>query len=283
MQFQTFPIEAALRSYLVRIWAFRGVLPLGDLRLIAPSGEMKLILPFHGAPTSTTRGISYRHTESSCSIVGQLTSPSTISAVGAIGMLGVTFKPAGARCFLGLPLAEIAESIVSSGDLPGSDWDDLASRVAETAAITTKVRKVQEFLIRSLQRGDVDHRALDLAVREIELSRGVIRIHDLSDRVGWTRRHLDREFSERVGLSPKSFANIVRFQRLYALGLVSGDWPRSLDELYESYYDQAHFIRQFERFTGYAPGAFRGRQNAFGRLFLSPRSVPILQYASPDD
>ena len=177
-------------------------------------------------------------------------------------MLGVTFKPAGARCFLGLPLGELAGSIVSSSELPLSDWDDLLPRVAETAGIPARVRAMQEFLIRLLRRADVDRcPAVDLAVREIELSRGGVRIRELSDRVGWTRRHLDREFSEHVGLSPKSFATIVRFQHLYARGLVSGDWPRSLEELYESYYDQAHFIRQFKHFTGFAPGEFRARQD----------------------
>ena len=128
--------------------------------------------------------------------------------------------------------------------------------------IPARVRAMQEFLIRLLRRADVDRcPAVDLAVREIELSRGGVRIHELSDRVGWTRRHLDREFSEHVGLSPKAFATIVRFQHLYARGLVSGDWPRSLEELYESYYDQAHFIRQFKHFTGFAPGEFRARQD----------------------
>ena len=135
-------------------------------------------------------------------------------------MLGVTFKPAGARCFLGLPLGELAGSIVSSSELPLSDWDDLLPRVAETAGIPARVRAMQEFLIRLLRRADVDRcPAVDLAVREIELSRGGVRIRELSDRVGWTRRHLDREFSEHVGLSPKAFATIVRFQHLYARGL----------------------------------------------------------------
>jgi len=95
--------------------------------------------------------------------------------------------------------------------------------------------------------------------------------------MGYTRRHVDREFADNVGLSPKTIAGIVRFQRFYSGSLAS--LPQGLldQELYDFYYDQAHFIRQFKRFAGLPPGEFRARGNEFGRLFLSPRYVPFVQ------
>ncbi|HTP59643.1 MAG TPA: helix-turn-helix domain-containing protein, partial [Spirochaetia bacterium] len=90
-------------------------------------------------------------------------------------------------------------------------------------------------------------------------------------------RHLDREFSDHVGLSPKTLANIIRFQRIYAGALVSPESSRLSDDVYDFYYDQAHFIKYFKRFTGFPPGKFQAVGNRFGRLFISPRYVPFVQ------
>jgi AraC-like DNA-binding protein len=82
---------------------------------------------------------------------------------------------------------------------------------------------------------------------------------------------LDLLFKHHVGLSPKVLAGIFRFQKFYQ------KWARGLsydafkEELYDYYYDRAHFSEEFKRMTGHAPRAFMiDVSNAFRRR-LSPK------------
>ena len=87
----------------------------------------------------------------------------------------------------------------------------------------------------------------------IEATGGELRIEDLCSDIGISRQHLGREFARHVGLSPKSLSRILRFRRVTgrirrATGL---NWADLAVEL--GYYDQAHLIAEFSRFSGISP------------------------------
>jgi AraC-like DNA-binding protein len=91
-------------------------------------------------------------------------------------------------------------------------------------------------------------------------------IKELERMTGYTRRYLDVLFKQHVGLSPKVLAGIFRFQMLYR------EWARGLsydalkERLYDHYYDQAHFSKEFKRMTGHSPREFMTDvSNEFGR------------------
>ena len=114
-----------------------------------------------------------------------------------------------------------------------------------------------------------DHRSngiVEFCVRILKLTHGRIPIRELERKTGYTRRYLDLLFKQHVGLSPKALAGIFRFQKFYQ------NWARGLsydilkNELYEHYYDQAHFSKEFKRMTGYSPREFMiDVSNEFGR------------------
>lgn len=247
------------------------------MRTIAPNGEMKLIIPYKHFLTSTIDGTFHEHPESTCTIVGQLTNPAVIDGPTLVGTIGVTFRPSGAYRFFPFPMKDLAEHVCLADDALGRQGRELQIRVAEAHGVQGKVEAIQAFLISALSRNRRESLAADHAVREIERSAGRLSIDALSKRMGYTRRHLDREFSEHVGLSPKTIANIIRFQRIYTGALVSRGPSRLSEDLYDFYYAQTHFAKYFKRFTGLPPGKFQAIGNRFGRLFVSPRYVPFLQ------
>jgi AraC-like DNA-binding protein len=100
----------------------------------------------------------------------------------------------------------------------------------------------------------------------MKLAHGRMPIKELERKTGYTRRYLDLLFKQHVGLSPKDLAGIFRFQRFYQ------KWARGLsydvlkEELYDYYYDQAHFSKEFKRMTGHSPRDFMiVVSNEFGR------------------
>jgi AraC-like DNA-binding protein len=89
---------------------------------------------------------------------------------------------------------------------------------------------------------------------------GAVSIAGVCRSSGFTRQHLARRFEEYVGVPPKLFCRIVRFQSLLArVERMEGvDW--SAVAIDSGYYDQAHLIGDFREFTGLPPQAYRSRR-----------------------
>lgn len=117
-----------------------------------------------------------------------------------------------------------------------------------------RVRIVEQILLGQLKDIQADRLVVE-AVKRIYESRGTIRIGELSEQLFISKSPFEKRFRKTVGTTPKKFASIVRFHAL----LSDMDRFRSLTELcYEHhFFDQAHFIKTFRRFTGDTPDAFR--------------------------
>lgn len=100
-------------------------------------------------------------------------------------------------------------------------------------------------------------------IGEIEACHGCINVKDLADSYGYSQQHLNHLFKERVGVSIKRYANLVRVQNAFLI--VQNN--KNSDELYTQlgYYDQAHFINEFRLYSSTTP---KKLQQAAGELFL---------------
>ncbi|WP_242918483.1 helix-turn-helix transcriptional regulator [Pontibacter liquoris] len=95
---------------------------------------------------------------------------------------------------------------------------------------------------------------LQSIIKDIHASHGQLRIKELSKQYNTTVRQLERSFKKHVGISPKEYANIIRFQ--HTLGIIknSGENRSLLDIAYEcGYYDHAHLTNEIKRNTGLSP------------------------------
>jgi AraC-like DNA-binding protein len=97
-------------------------------------------------------------------------------------------------------------------------------------------------------------REIDWAWRQLDLSRGSIRVQKISERLGWTRKRLVRAFRDDIGIPPKGLARVLRFRRALAeFG------SRKIVDVSQvavgcGYSDQAHMIRDFKDLSGLTPG-----------------------------
>jgi methylphosphotriester-DNA--protein-cysteine methyltransferase len=91
----------------------------------------------------------------------------------------------------------------------------------------------------------------------------------LERKTGYTLRWLNTKFSEKIGISPKNFASICRFQSCYATFTQNPQLFLKEKEFYNYFYDQTHFIKDFRRFTGLAPLQFTKARNCFNKIFPS--------------
>jgi AraC-like DNA-binding protein len=152
--------------------------------------------------------------------------------------LGVRFRPGRAAAFLRIPLAEITDARVPLGDI-WKGWSDAPS-----------IERLERELLRRLD-PDRDPR-VDAAVAQIVQSGVTARVNDLATEIGISRQHLARQFQHHVGVSPKTFARVMRFRRL--LESAPADWADAA--IAHGYYDQSHLIAEFRELAGTTPSAF---------------------------
>lgn len=95
---------------------------------------------------------------------------------------------------------------------------------------------------------------LNSVLTDIHSCKGTISIYDLAKRNFTTVRQLERNFKKYIGLSPKEYANIIRFQHALSLIKDSRQNRSLLDIAFEcGYYDHAHLSHEVQRNTGFSP------------------------------
>ena len=197
----------------------------------------------------------------SAMIVGTMTKALVLDAVHAAeSFVGVRFRPAKAAPFLDLPANEVTDLRVSLDEI----WPD-AAQVQEALGAPSdaiaRVRALERVLATRLPPTSArPQHDVDEAVRRIVDAGGTLGITRLAPALGVSRQHLARRFSELVGVSPKTFARVVRLGRVVdrVRAVPVGEpvnWSALAIEL--GYYDQSHLVDEFREMTGLTPTAWR--------------------------
>jgi AraC-like DNA-binding protein len=173
-------------------------------------------------------------------------------------MMGVHFKPGGALPFLGARADELTDRHVDVESLWGATAKELRERLC--AATTHQHRfRVLETALLERARWPWKHRA-EVQVALAYFENGA-KVGDVARRVGLSHRHFIELFTAEVGMTPKVFCRVRRFQRaLAALGPGEPhDWAHLASRC--GYFDQSHLIRDFVAFSGFGPCEFVSHRN----------------------
>jgi AraC-like DNA-binding protein len=182
---------------------------------------------------------------------GQLTGPLFLRSSTKIGCFAVRFTAGGISQFTRLRMNQFNDLIVDVQDVfEGSAA--FSGRMLAAATFEERVAIAEDFLLRQLRPGDP---VVAQALYRLESSAGTEPVLIIAKDLNLTARHLERRFAEDVGLSPKIFARIVRFQR--ALRLLESGNCSGAEVAYETgFSDQAHLIRDFVQFAGIPPTTY---------------------------
>ncbi|SFC04545.1 Helix-turn-helix domain-containing protein [Flexibacter flexilis DSM 6793] len=263
-----------LRDFIDTFWVFEadfGV-PVTDSRIIAPNGKAKFIYPYTNALATIDNGVLTSYPEQDIFFIGIWDKPVTLTSTAQVtGTIGIELSPSGLHRFTDFAAFEIVNQIYSFADVYGGRGRQLIERLRNTPNVTEKVELLQLFLVGLLEKSR--HNSLiDYSVQLIHGSAGLLTIGDLVEKTGYSKRYIDLLFREYVGISPKTLSAISRFQRFYYSWANAQMTNFYAENLYEHYYDQAHFIKEFKKFTGHAPKQYANLPNDFGKIFY--RSAP---------
>ncbi|MEU5030714.1 AraC family transcriptional regulator [Streptomyces milbemycinicus] len=182
----------------------------------------------------------------------------------------VALTPLGARAIYGMPAAVLAHRLVPLDELLGALGVELADRLRAASTWAERFTVLDELLLRAVGRGaGSDHvrrmrPEVAEAWRRLVAARGCVQVGAVAAELGWSRRHLTERFRGEMGLTPKAFARVLRFEHAHDLATARDRLPWPDVATISGYADQAHLVRDWSEFTGRTPTAWRHSEVLLG-------------------
>ena len=174
-------------------------------------------------------------------------------------IMGVHFKAGGAFPFLNTNASELTNAHASLADLWGTSGLELRERLCTAATPHDRFRVMESVLRERLHDDTTQQVQMKLALNMFAAGSGVL-VRDVARELALPQRRFIQLFSSHVGLTPKIFCRIQRFQRARVLAekLETLDWVELA--LACGYFDQSHLINDFQEFAGSTPGTYSLQQ-----------------------
>lgn len=262
-----------LGQYIKSIWTFESPvgMPASEMNMAVPGGCPRLIFSYVNSIVSTVAEQVQKSKLQNLYFVGNRDIAVKVSTKpGKTGFIGIDFYPHGAFPVFGIPMIELANQLTSADDL-NSLWGKNVNEVLRNIEpVEKKVNILQIQLIELLKKNKLlpnrKDSLIEYCVTNLKNSNGLLEISKLQQQTGYSRRYLEILFNNYIGLSLKTLGNIYRFQKFYRDWANGQSYEKIIDELYNYYYDQAHFTKEFKKMTGFSPKYFSTKiSNEFGR------------------
>jgi AraC-like DNA-binding protein len=173
-------------------------------------------------------------------------------------MIYVMFKPYGAFRLLGAAQNQFINECVGICDVMRGDIQDLCKKMEDLAHQPYDIIKLmEEWMLRQWRKNEkLNTDRIALACNQIIKSAGAMSIKNLCNEVSMSKSSLEQYFKDQVGISPKMFSRIIRFNNVhkYLKDSVGKDWQELVYQ--HGYFDQSHFIHDFKHFFGCTPSQF---------------------------
>jgi AraC-like DNA-binding protein len=234
--------------------AWERVLPIGAMQIVMNLRNDATAIRDHSQPESAT-------ILSGAVLNGIYTRPLELHTDSRAATVGVSFAPGGAAPFFDRPASELHNQTVSLETLWGTTGRQLRPRLLAASTPLAKFRVLDAALRTHLAASSASS-FVNEAIEVVRAHAGTMSVRALVEQTGYSHRHVADRFQARVGLSPKRFSRVVRFQSMLSRvrERTTVDWPRVA--LACGYYDQSHLIRDFQAFANMTPTAYRNRAPA---------------------
>lgn len=221
---------------------------------VYPCGYATMVFHYR-SPSIFQKKDSGKYIEPNLVICGQQTSYYDLSLSGKTGMILIVFRPHGVKSFFNFPVTELLNENLSLQNLISSEVIELEDKLFNSLNNRQRITLLENFLIKRLIHNDEFER-VEYALKIIENSNGQIKAQDIAHEVCWGIKQFERTFSKYVGVNPKKYASIVRFQNAIQMKRKHNNSSMFQLAIDNGYYDQSHFIHDFKGFTGLSPKEF---------------------------
>jgi AraC-like DNA-binding protein len=240
-----FPLSSAVEC----IWHHEGTIVIRGREHVLPDGRFQIVLNL-AAGKGAVCGLRSRHV--------------VIDTAQITSLMGVVFRPGGALGLLIASTLEFYDRSVALDLVWGSQAAPLMEQLRDAASPGKRLHTLEAAITDRTQRdGRAIHPAVDYALQVFNNAPHIRTVADVSREIGWSRRWFSHAFSEQVGMTPKRYCRLMRFQRV--VRQIASDQPVDWVDvaLAGGFCDQAHMVHEFRAFSGLSPERYLAAERPF--------------------
>lgn len=261
MVFQVYVPAFPLSHFIKHLIYFEGTEPIHNIERFLPDGNSEFLVEL----TENSQAIYENETLAELQICrhgwvsGVRTRPITIPSGRGTKKLIVAFQQGKGFPFIKIPMSELADKVVDADIIFGARFRQFREQLLASPSWQQTFQLTENFLLQLAGEElsvDTPAKCVAFAVSNIAVQPNILVFQQFTRQIGYSQKHFIDLFKRHVGITPKKYLNIMRFQ----MALLEIEHNQAIDwrrvALDSGYYDQAHFIRDFKRFSGFTPNEY---------------------------
>ncbi len=263
MKFTRIDPHPDLEPFIECYWMMQSRNSTPKIEKIIPDGFTELIFNYGDVYKSKISG--EWQFQSPHLFAGQITSYFYLENTGWTGSFAIKLKPAALTQFFGLNMVAYLDQIIDLDSFPHVQLANLKNLFLPFEN-EHKLKQLLDDRFLELCKNATEN-PLENALTLIFESNGTASVAELATSAGVNERQLERLFKKYIGLAPKYYSRIIKFNHIFQL--IKEEKCTWSDIVYQSgYYDQSHFIRNFKAFTGEDPSSYFFEERNMANFFL---------------
>ena len=265
MNFNQFQLDSPFDRFVESIFHFEGYTPEHSIEKVIPDGSINLIFELDGM----VRHVFDNETHQPIAdyervwLSGVQRNYISISAHKNSEMFVIRFNPGGFAPFIDKKVTEFTDRVIPGTQVFGSEIDELRNEILDGAASEDKFKAAFQWVENTFDEKRVPREPIFDSIRKIkedpQFQQNNLGL--LIEESGYSKKQFISLFKQFVGVTPKYFQRIVRFSELL-LKIQNEEVISWADISYQcGFYDQAHFIKEFQHFCGHNPKAHLRRSS----------------------
>ena len=256
------PLAGVVRCFWYWEGTFQGHTQTHTQERLMPTGEPTIVLDLHEEKIRVydwkdpSRFEVFGHSI----LCGPRSEPFVIDTAQQDRVFGIQFRPGGTFPFFHAPCREFENRDVDLDLLWRDAADRLREQLLEASSVEDMFQVAEAALLARLVRPLELHPAISYAARSFSTRPHRAKVAAVVDSIGLSHRRFLQIFTDQIGLTPKAFCRVQRFQRVlrHVNAALHVDWLQLALDC--GYYDQAHFIHDFQNFSGFTPSVYCARK-----------------------
>ncbi len=272
MIFEIFKPGAPLAGFVEEVIFFRDFEIDHLVERFLPDGNVEVIIDLLDGPEYVYDNDTLEKKQACRSgwASGIRTMPISIPAGDGAAKVVIVFKKGMAYPFFPIPMNEFTDTVVDADYFWRDEFRFLRERLLAAESVAAQFALVEDFLRSRLDSETTVNPCVEYALEEIVKRPGYTSLSALSLKIGYSQKHFIDLFKKHVGLTPKAYVKIMRFQRAIAAIETADEIEWASIALESGYYDQAHFINEFRSYSGFTPNEYLEKRS------INLNYVPVL-------